>query len=217
MKNYTDITVLVDRSGSMKQIKNAMESGFDEFLMQHQANPKTRLTLIQFDGQNSQEVIYTATPIKEAARLNLQPRGWTPLFDALCTAIDNTGSRLSAMREADRPNRVLFVIITDGLENASTSFKRADVRQRIEKQNGTYNWQFVYLGANQDAFAEAESFGIPQAMAANFAYSHRGAAAGIRGMTSNTVAYSNTGDANNLKFTKKQREEAEEKTPASTS
>src|SRR5688572_22144100 len=98
----------------MDSIKTAMESGFDEFLAEHRKNPSTRLTLVQFDNHNSQDVVYTARPIVEAPRLSIDPRGMTPLFDALCTAIDRTGARLAAMPERDRPSNVLFVIITDG-------------------------------------------------------------------------------------------------------
>lgn len=99
MADYTDITVLLDRSGSMASIKAAMESGFNEFLQQHRAVPASRLTLVQFDTDNPQEVVYLAKPITDAPSLDLTPRGSTPLLDALCRAIDATGNRLKAMPE----------------------------------------------------------------------------------------------------------------------
>lgn len=187
MADYTDITVLVDRSGSMEKIKHAMESGFREFLMQHRKVPTSRLTLIQFDTDNPQEVVYSALPIGEARDLYIAPRGGTPLLDALCRAIDATGDRLHAM--TDRPARVLFVIITDGEENSSKEFKRADVRKRVDTQHGTYKWQFVYLGANQDAYHEAATLGIPMQHTMNYAATKHGTTNATRAVTANTLSY----------------------------
>ena len=157
---YTDITFLVDRSGSMTSMKDSMEQAFDAFLEKHKQVPSTRITLVQFDGENDQEVIYTALPVRSAERLVIRPRGWTPLVDAFVKLIDNTGKRLNEMPERERPDQVLFVVITDGQENASIKYNRHDVHQRVAHQKSFYNWQFVYLGANQDAIREAHSYGI---------------------------------------------------------
>lgn len=160
MKQYTDITCLVDRSGSMNAIREGMEGAFRTFLEEHQKTPSTRLTLVQFDTIDPYEVVYEARLIGRADPLHLHPRGGTPLIDALCMTIDRTGERLARMRDTDRPDQVLMVIITDGQENASKYFKRQDVFDRVTKQHKEYKWEFVYLGANQDAFAEARSYGI---------------------------------------------------------
>lgn len=154
------MTVLVDRSGSMTSIKDAMEEAFSGFLKEHRKVPSTRLTLIQFDDQNDQDLVYVDQPIRSAEKLYLNPRGSTPLLDAMCKTIDMTGERLSRLNERFRPDQVLMVIITDGAENSSTTYKRKDVFDRITRQRNQYKWQFVYLGANQDAIAEATSFGI---------------------------------------------------------
>lgn len=160
MKNYTDITVLVDRSGSMESIKSAMEEAYNIFLKKHQETPSSRITLIQFDGENPQQVDYVNVPITAADPLKLSPRGWTPLLDAMATAIDNTGLRLKAIDPENRPERVLFVVITDGQENASKTYHRSDVFNRVTKQQNDYNWKFTFFGANQDLFKEAQSLGI---------------------------------------------------------
>src|SRR3990167_926447 len=128
MAQYTDITILLDRSGSMQTIKTAMESGMKEFIQGHQTVPSTRLSLIQFDGTNSYEEVYIERPITDVPELILSPRGWTPLYDALCKTIDKTGQRLATKREADRPDKVLFLIITTCEEDASREFKRHDAR-----------------------------------------------------------------------------------------
>lgn len=160
MANYTDITVLLDRSGSMESIKAAMESGFDEFLTQHRTIPTTRLSLVQFDSQQPCDVVYEERPITDAPRLELLPRSMTPLRDAICLSVDMVGRRLHAKNEADRPNKVLFLIITDGLENASSRYTVEDVKQRIKRQTNAYQWEFVYLGANQNAIVEAGKLGM---------------------------------------------------------
>lgn len=211
MANYTDITVLLDRSGSMASIKSAMESGFREFMQQHRAVPSSRLTLVQFDTNDPQEVAFTAKPISEAPDLDITPRGGTPLLDALCRAIDSTGARLAAMSYADRPERVLFVIITDGQENSSHEFRREDVRTRVTRQADAYKWQFMYLGANQDAFAEAASFGIPKGATAAYAASHAGTGNVMRAMAMNSVSYASGASAAVMDFNDDQRKEAMEK------
>lgn len=233
MTPYTDITVLVDRSGSMESIKVAMEAGFAKFVQEHRAIPSTRLTLIEFDDTTgvpvqtghfgtlygkglSLETLYQARPINEVPPFVLNPRGATPLMDALCLTIDNTGTRLKAIREELRPSGVLFVIITDGEENASKTFKRKDVAERIKHQTGKYEWQFIYLGANQDALREAESYGIPQAQAMTYAASAPGTASGMGSTAYNTVQFTRSvskgmtvaASSGSLSYSNHQRQEA---------
>ena len=189
MKEYTDITVFVDRSGSMTSIKSTMESAYDEFLIRHRQTPSTRLTLIQFDHiPPTPEVVYENTPVAEAGPLQLEPRGNTPLLDALCRAIDQTGRRLGALG-SDCPDQILFIVITDGAENASREFKRDDVRRRVETQSNVYKWQFVFLGANQDMFAEAATIGIPMTGAVNFSPSARATRSVMGAISANSARY----------------------------
>ncbi len=93
----------------------------------------------------------------------------TALLDAVGRAINETGERLANMPERDRPGLVVFVIVTDGQENSSHEFSRPQIKEMIEHQQTQYQWQFTFLGANQDAFAEAASIGISKAAAANYA------------------------------------------------
>jgi hypothetical protein len=214
--DYTDITVLLDRSGSMVSIKAQMEAGYASFIETHQAVPSTRVTLIQFDGEHPQQVLYENHPIVGVPPLVIRPRGSTPLCDALCDAIDGAGVRLARTPEAERPARVLFVIITDGQENSSQRRKRHDVKTRIDHQRGAYDWQFVYLGANQDAFREAESFGIDRGHAVNYAASGFAPQNVMKGMAVNTVAYAQGRSLSVPDFSDEQRAEAmnaDEETP----
>jgi uncharacterized protein YegL len=157
--DLTDITVVMDRSGSMESCRTDAEGGLNAFIDQQKSEPGEALfTLVQFD--NEYEFVHSAVPIKSVPRYTLLPRGSTALLDAVGRAIVETGERLSKMAEADRPGLVVFVIITDGEENASKEFKKAQIKAMIERQSSAYSWQFTFLGANQDAFAEGAAIGI---------------------------------------------------------
>lgn len=173
----------------MTSIKDAMETAFNNFVKEHKTVPSTKMTLVQFDDKNDQDVVFQCVPVGAVEKLRLTPRGWTPLLDAICKLIDRTGERLSEMPESERPDQVLMVIITDGEENSSKTFNRQDVFNRVTKQRDTYKWQFIYLGANQDAIKEASSIGIPH----QHAFTYQPNAASVRGascsLISNTMSY----------------------------
>lgn len=212
MNNYTDITVLVDRSGSMASIKEAMESAYREFLRKHKKIPSTRITLITFDDWNPQEVQYMSVPVRAAEALHIEPRGNTPLLDAMAATIDNTGKRLARIPAEERPAGVLFVVITDGQENASKHTTRKDVFERVTHQRETYNWQFVYLGANQDSFKEASQLGFYQGHTINYAANAIGTRNVGEALATNTLGYTSSmfagEDANLSGFTSAQRKKA---------
>lgn len=160
---YCDITILLDRTGSMQNIKDEITKGFSKWVEQQQKLniDKCTLTLIQFDNHNPFEVIYENKPINDIPYLTLEPRGMTPLLDALGNTIQWTGSRLGAMAQEERPDKVLIIILTDGEENASSTYTKATIRKMITHQQDKYNWQFLFLGMGFDAFAEARQLGIP--------------------------------------------------------
>ncbi|MFD1314916.1 vWA domain-containing protein [Namhaeicola litoreus] len=174
MKNYTDITILLDRSGSMETIKKATIKAFNSFLLeQNQANIQAKLSLIQFDDQY--EVLYTAENIKNAKKLsrkNFEPRGTTALFDAIGILIGQTTARLQQTKP--KPNKVLIVILTDGQENASREFSEKQIKKQITALEKQQNWHFIYLAANQDAIVEGAKFGIEQKKVLTFEASDRG-------------------------------------------
>ena len=189
MKDFADITVLVDRSGSMESCREAMEEAYRGFIKEHRKVPSTRITLIQFDGSNNHEVIYTASPVRDAGELHIDPRGSTPLIDALVKTIDSTGARLRAMDERYRPNKVIMVVITDGHENSSHIYKKEELNGRISKQRGKYNWQFVYLGADINAVNDAVSYGFASGNSAYFVGENAGFRAAGQAATQNTMSY----------------------------
>lgn len=165
--DLTDVTVVLDRSGSMSSCREEAENGVNHFVdKQKKHDGDCLFTLVQFD--NEYEFVHRAVPINDVTKFTLVPRGMTALLDAVGRAINETGERLATLEEDQRPGLVVFVIVTDGMENASHEFNRGQIKEMIEGQQGGYQWQFTFLGANQDAFSEAASIGIPTSAAANY-------------------------------------------------
>jgi hypothetical protein len=187
----TDITLVVDRSGSMASIAEESRNGLRVFLDdQRKVEGECAVSLVLFDQMIERP--FTAKPVSEVMSIPLEPRGATALLDAIGSTIEATGARLAAMPEAERPGRVIFVIMTDGYENASRDFDKIKVLDLITRQRETYKWDFVFLGANQDAIATASGIGI----AVGHAVSYAASAGGVRSaldMTSKKIATSRIG------------------------
>lgn len=166
----TDITLVLDRSGSMGSIKQATMEAFNGFLTsQKSGTGDAWMTLVQFDDQY--DMVYEGIPIAHAPPLTdatYQPRGSTALLDAMGRTIVATGERLRALPEDQRPGTVVFVTLTDGLENASRQYSLHLINELICQQRDVYSWQFVFLGANQDAIATAAQMGIGAAQAMTY-------------------------------------------------
>lgn len=158
----THIHFLLDRSGSMARIADDVIGGFNTFLAAQQAaGPDARITLVQFDSRDPQEVVLDGVPILEAAPLTHRrfvPRGGTPLLDATGLLIDRAhrGLRLS---KAPMAEQVLFVTLTDGEENQSRLYTLAGIRERIAERTAS-GWTFLFLSAGPDAYTEAAGLGI---------------------------------------------------------
>jgi hypothetical protein len=166
--DLTDITIVIDRSGSMSSIRSDAEGGINTFIESQKTEPgEALLTLVQFDTEY--EFVHKGMPIGNVPHFHLVPRGSTALLDAVGRSINETGARLAAIEESERPGLVVFVIVTDGAENSSKEFTRAKIREMIEHQQSVYKWQFTFLAANQDAFAEGASMGIAQDGIAGYA------------------------------------------------
>lgn len=168
--NLAEIACVVDRSGSMYSIVNDAIGGFNTFLESQKAEDgEARLTLVLFD--NEYIVAHESADIKAVPPLDettYVPRGSTALLDAIGKTIDDVGKRLSATPEDQRPGKVIVAILTDGMENASTTYSSKKIAEMIEHQRDVYDWEFVFLAANQDAIATASQISIGAADAINF-------------------------------------------------
>jgi hypothetical protein len=165
---YTDLTMVLDRSGSMQSIKDDTIGGFDAFLSEQRRLPgRCTVSLVQFD--NEYEEVYTGRDITDVPGLTLVPRGSTAMLDAIGRAVNTTGARLAALPEDQRPGTVIVGIMTDGLENASREFTYPTVKALIEQQEQVYGWTFMYMGANQDAIEVGASLGVARDRALTYA------------------------------------------------
>jgi von Willebrand factor type A domain len=176
--NFTRIAIILDRSGSMESCKESTVAGFNEFIRTQREFPgEATVKLVQFDDQY--ETVFDK-PLKECPELTQNafvPRGSTALLDAQGRTIIELGRELAALAKQERPSKVIVVTLTDGMENASKEFSLEKIGEMIRKQRDKYNWDFVFLGANQDAVATAAAMSIPLPSAMSYSTSKAGVAA----------------------------------------
>lgn len=179
---FCDITVVLDRSGSMASVRTDTIGGFNTFVSAQRGEPgRCLLSLVQFDDEY--EPLYTGTDIQAVPLLSLDtfvPRGMTALLDAIGRTIIATGKRLKALPEAQRPDKVIFVIQTDGQENASREFTQPKIAEMIAHQKAKYQWDFVFLGANQDAIQAGAAMNIPRGSTMTYASNSVGTQSAFR-------------------------------------
>ena len=161
-QNLTHIYFLLDRSGSMQSIKSDTEGGFAAFVDEQRRTPgECRVTLAQFD--NHYDVVYADRPIADVPALVLEPRGSTALLDAMGKLVTDSGARLAALAEDERPGTVIVAIMTDGHENASQEWTHPAIKALVEQQTTQWGWQFLYMGADQDAIEVGRNIGVAAA------------------------------------------------------
>ncbi len=185
--------VLLDRSGSMASMRDAVIAGFGQLLAEQQhttgAGKEPRITLVQFDTEDPQEVVLDATRIRNARPLTpatFVPRGGTPLLDATADLIARATARAERRRNAGRrPEAVVFVTITDGHENASQRHTLGEVLRMVDAKKAE-GWSFAYLGATLDAYDEAAKLGYDPRSVQRFAPTPGGAMAAF-GSTSRAI------------------------------
>ena len=192
-QDYTHITVILDRSGSMESIRDDTTGGFNVFLEKQKAEPgQATLTLVQFDSQDPYEVIHGFKPIADIPALDREtyvPRGGTPLLDALGRGINDLEQSIGKLAEADRPAKVVFAIVTDGKENASSEFTKDQVEQMIKRKTEKDEWQFVFLSNGLAAIAEAKGLGVADGRALMFRKSARGTSESWAALSSQAAEY----------------------------
>ena len=169
-KNLTELVFILDRSGSMGGLEKDTIGGFNAMIEKQRKEPgEVFVSTVLFD--NRAEVIHDRVKLADVPGLTEKEyyvRGCTALLDAVGSAIHHMGNVHKYAREEDRPEKTLFVITTDGMENASHYYSYDKVRAMIQRQKEKYGWEFLFLGANIDAAKEAARFGINEDRAANY-------------------------------------------------
>ena len=187
--DYAELVMVVDKSGSMGIVKNDTIGSFNTFLKDQQDVPgEVKMSIVLFDTKY--DFYAKDTPIKDVKPFDstsYSPSGNTALYDAVGRAIDETGKKLSEMKEEDRPGKVIFVILTDGQENSSKEYTRKQIFDKIALQRDTYKWEFVFLAAGQEAFDEGQNMGMSMNKMAMF----HNDANGTKAAYSSTSSYVN--------------------------
>lgn len=206
--SLTDITVVLDRSGSMATIADDTIGGFNKFLQSQKDAPgEAVLSLHQFDHEYL--TVIDAKDIKSAKKLDHDsyvPRGYTALLDAVGRSVASTGERLKKMDEKDRPSKVVFVIITDGQENSSKEYTLPKVKEMIKHQREVYKWEFVFLGADQDAFLAGTGLGVAGVNTMTFAKNSIGTRS-LYAATADNLTSFRSGTKRDLSYTAKQHKD----------
>lgn len=176
MKDFTDITVLIDKSGSMCHLAEDTIGGFNTFLTDQKVEgDNASISLYQFADKF--EKTFENLPINEAPEIDetdYKADGWsTSLLDGIGRTVNSVSSRLAGMDEEERPEKVVVVIMTDGYENSSQEFKKSDIKKLVEAREAE-NWQFIFLGADMDGIADAQDMGFAAGKTMKYAASKHG-------------------------------------------
>lgn len=175
-KTLTEIVYILDRSGSMSGLEADTIGGFNSMIKkQKDTEESAYISTVLFDDRS--KVIHDRVPIEKVDEITSKEyfvRGTTALLDAVGGAIRHIVNIHKYARKEDRPNKTIFVIITDGMENASRYYNYEQVKRMIEKEKNKYGWEFIFIGANIDACAEAERFGIQRERAVNYMHDNIG-------------------------------------------
>lgn len=169
-KGLTEVVFILDRSGSMSGLESDTIGGFNSLLeKQRKEEGEAYISVVLFDDVS--DVIYDRVPVSKVEPMNDRQyyvRGCTALLDAVGGAVHHIANVHKYAREEDRPEKTLFIVTTDGMENASHIYTYAKVRQMVEKERNEYGWEFLFLGANIDAVNVADRFGIQAERAINY-------------------------------------------------
>ena len=190
-KDYTDIHVIADGSGSMRYLIDDMIGSFNTLIETQKAAPgEATVSFYKFD--DLYEPLYQWVPlteIKELTNKDYFARGMTALYDAIGKTIMAMGVKYAAMAEEDRPESVMLLILTDGQENSSKEYTQKMIKEMIELQTGTYKWVINFLGTNQDAVLTARSMGISLDNAMTYTNNSEGLKSAITTMSDKYTMY----------------------------
>ncbi|MDO4422760.1 MAG: vWA domain-containing protein [Eubacteriales bacterium] len=169
-KGLTEIVFILDRSGSMSGLESDTIGGYNSMIeKQKKEEGEALISTVLFDGQT--DVLHDRVPLDKISPITGKEyyvRGSTALLDAVGGAIHHIGNVHKYAREEDVPEKTLFIITTDGMENSSRQYSYDKVKKMIEKQKEKYHWEFIFLGANIDAVGVADRFGVDRQHAVRY-------------------------------------------------
>ena len=206
LKDYTHISVVLDESGSMETIKAATVEGYNAFVLLNSSLPGKLTTLVTQFNSSPHVGAFKEGGLTLLNDANYHPTSNTALYDAVGQTINLTGLKLSNMKEDKRPDKVIFLIVTDGEENSSKEFNHDQIATMIKVQKEQYNWEFIFMGANIDAVKVASALHVNCANVLNYGYNHKDTKNAWKGMTVNTMSY-RVGETTSASFTDEQRKE----------
>jgi uncharacterized protein YegL len=158
--NYIHITMVIDKSGSMYSSKDEVVSGVQKIINEQKANKEGKCTISLYTFNDKVEEEFVGVDVNDLPTFKYHPDSMTAMNDGLGVAIDNTGKWLAAMKEEDRPGKVMIAVFTDGLENSSKEYTLKQVKDMIEHQEKVYNWTFLYLGTDITTTKMADDLGF---------------------------------------------------------
>lgn len=177
-KGLTEIVFILDRSGSMGGLESDTIGGFNSMITkQKKENGEAYVSTVLFDDKS--EVLYDRISMDKVPVMtdkDYYVRGCTALLDAIGGAIHHIGNVHKYAREEDRPEKTLFIITTDGMENSSKHYSYDKVQAMVKRQQNKYGWEFLFIGANIDAVEEAHKFGIRRERAVDYVCDEEGTA-----------------------------------------
>ena len=184
-KGLTEVVFILDRSGSMSGLEADTIGGFNSMIgKQRKEEGEALISTVLFDDKT--EVLYDRVPVSRIEPMNDSQyfvRGCTALLDAIGSSIHHIANVHKYAREEDRPEKTLFIITTDGMENASRNYDYKKVKKMVEKEKEKYGWEFLFLGANIDAIEVAGRFGISADRAVNYECDCEGTALNFRALS----------------------------------
>ena len=193
MKNYVKIINIIDKSGSMKEMLDAAINGYNEFTMdQKRVDGNALTTTVLFSSSSRYNILYEDVNIVDSYLLtkeNYVPDGMTALYDAIGNTINREIDKLGDLAPEDRPDKILCVILTDGKENDSKKFNKDQIKKLINEMRDEFKWEFIFLGADENASLTAETMGISRGNSYSFVQGSDGLRDAYAGISYATKSY----------------------------
>ena len=207
----TCVCFLIDESGSMESIEDSTKMSIHECAQKLSADGNCIFSLHTFNSGNPEDVNQTiqiqldCVDTKDDIEFDYEPSGMTALFDAQMVSMNHLYEQIMNAPEEERPSKIIVVTVTDGNENDSSTYTNTEVRIRINELKNTYGWNFIYIGANQDAFLSAANIGVQEEAALNYQATDEGIESAMRSVSRAISSYRRT-ESLIVEFTQEDRE-----------